>query len=315
LKRIAKIVISAALFVFAVYLLDVGAMFQAIQQVSIGTFLIAIAINILTFAIMGHRWYVLTSNAIQSSYSYQMAVYYKATFLNTFTPANLGGDAYRLIALKNNRITANELLKFLFYERIIGLYGYVITFFVSYLLVVIWFQVDIFAADNPFSYAVLLSVVLFSFPFVAKKIGKIATPVIRFMIGESHLLKIKSWIHMLLNLFFTKGRLLPVFLTFVGIATWVISIELVANSMGLILPILQLTLVAVLVELVRLVPITVQGIGLREFSFAYLLSTFGYNIDLSYAVALTSYAALSLSILLCGPIGWLLELVKKGAEK
>jgi hypothetical protein len=55
-----------------------------------------------------------------------------------------------------------------------------------------------------------------------------------------------------------------------------------------------------------MVPVTIQGIGLREGAFAYLLAFLGHSPEQSYVVGLAAYLALSVSIVLCGPIGQLL---------
>ena len=258
MKRIAKIVISAALFVFAVYLLDVGAMFQTIQKVSISTFLIAIAINILTFAIMGHRWYVLTANALQYSYGYQMAVYYKATFLNTFTPANLGGDAYRLIMLKNKENIRGKIFKLLLRERLLGLYGYISIFIIAYILIfVIWNDFSL-STDNPYLYGLAASVSIITLSLLLRQVEMLIRVKVRNLLDVEKSSKIEAWLQMLVELVSIKAVVMPMALTFIGILVWMASFLIVGYGMGIFIPSMQLIAVITLVEMIRLIPITIR---------------------------------------------------------
>lgn len=311
MKHIAKLVISAALFVFAVYLLDVSAMLQTIQQVSIGAFLIAITINILTFAIMGHRWHVLTANALQSSYSYQMAVYYKATFLNTFTPANLGGDAYRVIALKNKSNIGSNLYVLLFRERLLGLYGYITMFILAYMLAFPICDIANPSINNPYLYGLVSSVGMIILLFLLRPAEMLIRVMIRNLFDDKKFSNTKDWFQILVKVLSIKEGVVPIALTFLGILVWMSSFMIISYDMGIFIPGVQLIAVLTLVEMIRLIPITIQGIGLRESTFAYLLSYFGHNLELCYAIGLIAYLAVSISIILCGPIGHAVMWVSK----
>lgn len=143
----------------------------------------------------------------------------------------------------------------------------------------------------------------FLVPFVMRPLHGPIALMLRRIIGRKKLPKLEGWIGSLAELLSPKGSLWLMLFTFLGILLWVLSIHFIAAGFGLALPILQLMAVATLVELIRLVPITVQGIGLREGAFAYLLSFFGHNPEQCYVVGLAAYLALSISIVLCGPIG------------
>ena len=147
---------------------------------------------------------------------------------------------------------------------------------------------------------------MFTLPFLARPLDGRVVAALRAIIGKKRLPGLEGWVDALTGLLSLRGTLRLMSLTFIGILLWVLSIQAVASGFGLVVPVLELAAVATLVELIRLVPVTVQGIGLREGAFAYLLSFFGHNLEQCYVVGLVAYLALSVSIVLCGPIGQVL---------
>ena len=59
----------------------------------------------------------------------------------------------------------------------------------------------------------------------------------------------------------------------------------------------------VLVELIRLIPISIQGIGVREGMFAYFCGKLGISPEAGFILGTVSYLALSLSIVIAGFFG------------
>lgn len=308
MRRVLKLVVSVSLLVLAISMLDINVLIAELQNGSIVAFVLAIIVNIVTFAVMGVRWCMLASTQIKLPFVSQLAVYFRATFLNTFTPANLGGDAYRLVALKNISGSAGDLLKLLLRERVLGLYGYVITFLVAYFLVLVSTDHNFEMSGNPYVYGLIFAAAALLIPILARPLGQRTVAVLRGLIGQKRLPSLETWVDTLADLLSPKGTFVLALLTIIGIMLWVISIKIVAIGYGVSVSLLDLAVVATLVELIRLVPITVQGIGLREGVFAFLLAYFGNNAEQCYAVGLVAYLALSVSIVLCGPLGHLLSL-------
>lgn len=55
------------------------------------------------------------------SYSFNLRLYYKGMFYNLFLPGGIGGDAYKVIALKNDSISYRQLAAATLLDRITGL--------------------------------------------------------------------------------------------------------------------------------------------------------------------------------------------------
>lgn len=303
MKNFINLAITVGLLTLAMMMLNVEAMFDILKRGSTSAFVLAISINMLIFFVLGLRWYILASPSLEFSFQHQLSRCIKANFLNSFTPANLGGDAYRIMVFKGERASTRCVLKLLLRERILGLYGFVTVFVITYGLIAMRRNGGTVSVDNPYLYGLAIAVGLFALPFVMRLFSRRMIVPAGAIIGERHISRLASWLAELPSLFSCKGALWPMCLTLVSISLWVLCFKIVADGFGLLVPTLYLAVVATAVELIRLVPITLQGIGLREGAFSYLLSFYGYDSELCYVVGIVAYMALSISIFLCGPVG------------
>ena len=183
-------------------------------------------------------------------------------------------------------------------------------FLVTYLLILLFEDSSTITLDSPYVYGFILAIFTLSLQYLTNLLGKRFAKLVRYLVGKKHFLFFETWIQKLQYLISLKRTFFLMLLRTLCISMWVLSIKTITLSLGLTVPTLHIAVVASLVELVRFIPITLQGIGLREGTFAYLLSFLGHNPEQSYAIALVSYLALSVSIFLCGPIGQFLNFFK-----
>ena len=61
--------------------------------------------------------------------------------------------------------------------------------------------------------------------------------------------------------------------------------------------------IGALIEIVRFVPLSIQGIGIREGGFATLFAFIGFDPETGFTIGLLGYTALSLTQLLIGLTG------------
>lgn len=306
MKQAIKALVSGALIIIAIYILDIHALIKIMGDGSAVSFTVAVIINILIFLVLAARWVILITPTTRLSFLKHTEFYFKGAFLNTFTPANFGGDAYRLAALRKNTVSSGALVKVLLRERMMGFYGYVIVFIVAFIFVSRSMDFNTPLAENPYAYGAIVALMVFSLPFIAKPLGARVASTLRGIIGRERLPKLESYVESFAGILSLKGAFPLIFLTFCGIALWVASIKIIAEGFGVSIPLTHLAAVAMLVEVIRLVPVTIQGIGLREGAFAYLLAFLGHNPEQCFVIGTVAYLALSVAIILSGPIGYAL---------
>nr|NJM00985.1 hypothetical protein [Desulfobacula sp.] len=93
-------------------------------------------------------------------------------------------------------------------------------------------------------------------------------------------------------------------LSFIGTSVWIAVVEIVANGQGITVSPMKLGMIVILVEIVRLIPVSIQGIGVREGSYAYLFSVNGMSSEAGFLIGLISYLILSLTLIASGGISF-----------
>jgi len=95
---------------------------------------------------------------------------------------------------------------------------------------------------------------------------------------------------------------------------WILAVHVIAIDLNVNISLLTLGVIVVLVELVRLVPVTIQGIGVREGAFAYFVGIVGESPESGFVLGTVSYLALTFSILISGAVGWCLMFYSEKSE-
>jgi hypothetical protein len=93
-------------------------------------------------------------------------------------------------------------------------------------------------------------------------------------------------------------------LSCLAVCVWVLTVHMVTAYLGLHLSWVMLGMIVVLVEFVRLLPVSIQGIGIREGAYAYLFGVIGESSEAGFIVGAISYLALSLSVFIAGAVGF-----------
>lgn len=265
-----------------------------LDNLTIITLVIASIFRVLSTLPTMIRWvFIAKKNYISSHVMSLVICYYASFFFNTISPANLGGDLYKFGFVKtdtNNR--RQDIVNILFHERVYGLISlfFIIciglltiqnyTFFINSL----WYYIAII-----FSCLILLLILFFKKNAINK------------------LNKIKFLRSTLSYINFNKANFIYditiLSLSFLGFFLWAVAIFIICNELNMNLNFGNVLIISALVEIIRFIPLTFQGIGIREPSFAFLASEFfGSNFEVAFLAGLIIYACLSLVNLFLGAI-------------
>jgi hypothetical protein len=107
----------------------------------------------------------------------------------------------------------------------------------------------------------------------------------------------------------------PLLLSLLGVVTWVLAVAVVAKGLGLDVPFAVLGVVATLVEFARWLPISIQGIGVREGLYASLFVLFGYPAESGFALGTIAYLSLTAALLASGACAALLKVLPGAAVR
>jgi glycosyltransferase 2 family protein len=297
----ARAAVSVALVITAFYLLDWRGLQSVVRETSMLSFTAAIAAVLGSFVFLAFRWVRIVRAYVRITALEHWRVYFYASFLNSFTPANIGGDVYRAAALKRYATGFAALVVALLRERLFGL----LSFLVGYVLCIAILRIsdaDAFSRLDPFYLLALL-------PIVIAIVGLAAgAPLVRF-VQNMHWIKTRERLSALaadladaMVLHSPVDFLVLLVLSLLALAAWIGAVAIVASDLGLSLSLPLLGAIAILTELVRMLPISLQGIGLREGSFSVLVGLAGGSVESGFILGAWSYLALSLALLACWPI-------------
>lgn len=299
-----KLGLGIAMIAAALWVIDWRAVVDILKSVDPWVFAGAVALIALEFPILGLRWHLMVREVAPQPLGRHMRGYLIATFVGSFTPGQVGGDIYRFLDLGKAADSKASLAAVILQERVIGL----ATFLLFYLACMGGLLLrdtealggarDLLVTLGAASLAGLLGLACAgpllgwarSLPVVAERpalagMAEFVAAAVR--LGPAR-------------------RLVPLLALSLlgGCGLWALAVAILAGQAGAAgVPWLFLGMVAVAVELIRLVPLTAQGLGVRELAFAALFAAAGHGAEAGFALGAVAYAAASLSLVLAGAAG------------
>ncbi|MGE5506087.1 MAG: lysylphosphatidylglycerol synthase domain-containing protein [Actinomycetota bacterium] len=300
----AKLALGLALAAAALAGLDRDAVAQALSRLQPAGLAAVVLLVALEFPILGWRWILMVGRVAPLPWREHMRLYLVGIFLSSFTPAQVGGDLYRFVRLSGGAEGKAALAAVILRERLLGLATF-LGFYLVCLGLALAFRPDAVGPAAPLllplggACAVGLVALAAAAPLaerVAALSGRpwLAEP-LRFLAGAARMGRPGR------ALVLTGLSLLG------GCGLWAAAVIAVAVQVGAEVPWLFLAMAAVAVELVRLVPLTAQGIGVREAAFAALFAAAGFSAEQGFVVGAVAYVAASLAMLLAGVAGRLIS--------
>ncbi|PWT88019.1 MAG: hypothetical protein C5B54_11320 [Acidobacteria bacterium] len=304
LKLAAGIILIALIFLFQVRIKDVGTEFLKSDPKWI---LLAGALHIIGLLISAYRWRLLLSaQSIEAPLWGLLRSYLIGGFFNNFLPTRVGGDVYRMVDSKKYAGTLTRPFAVIIVERMSGIYGLIligvvaVAFYprlheirsLAYALVALtiggFLAVLIFYGSNRFA------------EWLKKMVSKLPAK-----ISEKLLSMFDAFWHFSQS----KGIVFNAFLQGILLQFNVILYYFfISQGVGMNLSLTEVSIVMPILICIQLLPLTPNGIGVREITYIGLLSHF-FNVSSAQAVAFSLWDyILTFSY---GLIGGILYLLKK----
>jgi uncharacterized protein (TIRG00374 family) len=313
LKAISSIVLTVILLALVFASVSFPELVDAFQLLDVNLLIAAYVLNLVMVGLMAYRWHMLHTNDPEDRPTYLelLRVTFMGMFFNNFLPSTIGGDSYRAIHMSRQKPATRlaDTLATVFVDRMVGLLG----------IVLIGLSALIFAPDDvQLPPGISIGGGLF---FVAFSLVLFLSINARFHIV---LLRVVSWlpkaIHQRLQTGLTRlftqlehyseqrfllfnALIISCFLRLV----WILSGYLVGEALHLELPFYVYVVSIPLIELIRMIPITLQGIGVREGLFVLFFGYYGVSSASATLLAILIYSLLNLN----GVIGGVLFLVHR----
>jgi hypothetical protein len=300
LGRILRILISLIILIIVVASVGVERLWTVLLSVNLAWFLAALAIHFLGVVIRTFRWAILVQSLnVRVSFGRLFYLYMAGTFFNTFLPTGIGGDVVKIIDLAPDSGGARAFST-VFADRLTGILG-------TSLIALTVAIVD--PADVPPPVVALVIFVTGGILLATLLLTQqqLIDRVMRHVPGWSKLLgkaKVRR-IYEALTSYSLGAIARSTLISLPFTLTLIVTHYALALSLGLLVPVQYFALFIPLTALVQLLPISFNGLGVREVTFQALFSTVGVAGEQAVAISLLYY----ILRVITGLIGGLMYLI------
>ncbi len=282
--RSIRILVAVGLTALLLWKSDPSAVLGAARGADIGFIFLACALVVLDRALMAYRWLTLLSPldpAQRPRLSVVMRVFFVSTFVGTFLPASIGGDAVRAYGLSRQGVGGVDAVASVMMDRLLGV--------VSILLVAV---AGVFLARDLIDFRLLLPAlgllaaaclaalgVVFS-SHTAVLIASVVRQLPRSRDAGPRLVEaIQRYKH-------HRGDLVNVLLCSVAVQVLrVLQTYSLGLALGLTVPLGVYFALVPIILLIVLMPITINGIGTTQAGFVWLFGRAGVASAPAFALS------------------------------
>jgi uncharacterized protein (TIRG00374 family) len=314
MRRLLHALGSAGLLGLALWLLDLRQIAAVVGRFDPTSFALAVVAILGIFVLLGVRWYWIAAPVVAMPTISHLRHFLYATFANTFTPATLGSDVYRVAVVGRIAGVRLPVLMAVIYERYIGLVVYLALYLLCLPAAWAGTRATFSFWANPFIIAGVACSAALVLLLGALRSGTIYVVATRPLARWSRVARLMGELRQAAGVFSRRDLVRIAGISVVTTAMWILVVDCVAVRLGVHLPWTAIGAITILTELIRLVPVTLQGVGLRESSFAYFVGLFGGSPEAGFVLGALVYLALSCAVLLSGPLAWLLSLLPAGSQ-
>jgi uncharacterized protein (TIRG00374 family) len=305
-KTFAKITLGIAILAAAINMLDWRVIWDVAGQLTIAAVLVVLIIILSEFPFLAWRWHLIVRDESSEPARRHFETYFIAAYFGAFTPGHVGTDAYRFVSMRSQGVRTSPIVAMLLRERVLGLVGYLL--FLS-IAASISLQTDEHLPAEGRGF-LLVCALLSGLAIAALIGGRYAVYLLR-LISISGVQRYLSEIIKVIDCAFQFRRLpeaaMLLGLTIIGdVNLWALAFYVVALAIGVDISFFLIGAIVVIVELVRLIPLTIQGIGVREAAFAALFALVGQDPATGFVISSLCFVLLNVASLIIGLTGYIL---------
>jgi uncharacterized protein (TIRG00374 family) len=302
-KSVLKAATSAALIAYLVRSVDLGEVWLVVKAADWTVLSFAFCMFYVGYAITAARWQtLLRALGNTSDYWFLFRSFMVAVFFNNFLPSTIGGDAMRMYDSWRSGSTRSQAVAAVAMDRFMGLTALLV--FAVFALIFGNYSdfydsgVVLIVTVMAFVAVMLLFLVMFLPRSFAGRLEGLASML------PAQLTKVSDAIIRSLRAFRNQrpGLVLALFLSFLLQANVVLYHWIVANALGLSVSLMAFFLIVPIAIVVMMIPVSINGIGVREGLFVLLLSMHGVPQAEGLAYAWVIYALLLLQGLIGGVV-------------
>lgn len=292
-KLLLSGLVSVGIIGFLLNSLDIQVIKNNMVKLNLLHLSVIIICNILILYIYALRWAILI-NIQLSELNVSLKKYMLSNIFNFFTPSNIGGDIYKIKTFTSTERDAVKISVAVFYERVISLvlFGFVLVTILAIdnmqqgLLSAI-FRLEKLEANMVSLFAIACVFMIMVLLFVLSRFEKFKK------LTQSIFQHLKS---IFIEVVLSSKIFLVAVLTIGAIVFWALTFQSIAQELGLEIPAYCWVLICIFSEISRFLPISLQGIGVREATFVFIGSIISDQPELFFIVGTIGYICYTIAV-------------------
>jgi uncharacterized protein (TIRG00374 family) len=132
-----RLIFAAVLVGYTLWTSDPRAVWRICTRAALAPLIVAVALVVADRALMAYRWFVLLrplEGRNLPSFWTILRIFFVSTFVGTFLPASIGGDAVRAYSLSSHRVPKADAVASVFLDRMLGVLSVLVMSLVGLLL-------------------------------------------------------------------------------------------------------------------------------------------------------------------------------------
>lgn len=308
----AKMALSAALFAFLFHRVRLDAVAEVIRHADVRWLLGALGLMFASNVLGSHQWNrLLRAVEVELPFWKVCAYYHVGLFFNNFLPANVGGDFARILDVSRGNASRATALSTVLMDRFVGTIALGALAVVSTLPVLDRFHLQLayVGVVTFFGLAVFMLWAVFH-PAVLPAIERLLNRV-----GLSRLSPVLEELAQRMSGY--RGQrtlLLELFAIAMAVQVMRIGVHvLVSRALGLDVPVTYFFLFVPLLAVIVSLPISLNGIGVREGAGILLFGLVGLDKASAFSLQFTTYLV-AVAVSLIGGLVFLVRIPHRRAE-
>lgn len=306
LKGAAQAVIGAGALVYIVSRSDSHHLLEALRTTRLWYLPLAIATTLIVYWLMACRWrLILAARGYRPTISSLFVYYLIGSFFSNFVPGgSVSTDVVRMLYVNREVRDSAYVVTTLLYDRFLGMFVLLLVGMIAAVASRSYLPAGllVYCIEGVFIGAVLISIFLMS-EYLAGRLSALVVYIGSLVRLERLALGVAGVLNAMSEV---RGRTDIILQTLaVSLLTriaWTAGFVVVAQAMNLGLGVILIFAFIAIVDLIRMLPITPNGLGLREGAMVLLLAQVGIGHERALMFSLLSFAPLLVLAIVGGVI-------------
>lgn len=285
LRQGGQIAVSVALLAWLLSRVGLNSLIIALREVDSRYYLLAFAIFLCGEVISSWRWQVLlASQHVRVSLGQLTVLYFIGGFFNSLLPSTVGGDVVKIYMLASEKGETISAATSVVMDRVTGM---VMLFAIALISLPFGYRLiplEIHLAVIAFWAALLGGALLLRHRKAWTRLGQRWSPIRRVLEAEYTQRIVAS-----MEAYDSQTIICALAIALLFNATLIAVRYLIALAIGVRISLLYFLIFVPIINLVAMLPISLNGLGVREAAYVYLFGLAGVSVAASLAMSLAFY--------------------------